>query len=483
MLTSMYPSASTSSPFQERMLMFHGKQLEVKQERLESMDDVPLSEAPVDMTVSGKDSSPSPALSRQYTAADKEQVFLDAKHRFRPYPMPHPHHNLNHSFMLPKYARDGASSPDDSVVNQSEFLNVVAPIRPEVGSFQMKGSDGKLTMPSILVNNVASPAYRNELMPMNTHQRAKREFVPDNKKDEGYWNKRLKNNDSARRSRVKRKALEKMMETRMLDLQKENIELKHEMRALKRRFGLDENATLSDDGSSEMPGRPVASFTALSRPSSSSPSPEKLHPNDDLDQQRPGSDDSRSNDDSRMYNVNTLNHMLGPATRDRTDSIGSSTSSMGSSASGAGHSAVALSLNSKRNLLSSRAGSHSPHSPSPLPHRVDLTAIRTDKSGALDLTSEHSNRSTPARDSSSPESCTSAPEGNNSAVCAAANRRYSLLSTDGSSHEDGNSSSSSSSSSVVKDFKSYPFKCRLKKELKSAHDVSSPLAEDSSARH
>lgn len=67
--------------------------------------------------------------------------------------------------------------------------------------------------------------------------RARREFVPDYRKDAIYWNKRLKNNDSARRSRIKRKAMEKLMEHRMVELQKENMELRYELNALKRMFG------------------------------------------------------------------------------------------------------------------------------------------------------------------------------------------------------------------------------------------------------
>lgn len=59
--------------------------------------------------------------------------------------------------------------------------------------------------------------------------RAKRTFVPNEQKDLFYWMKRLKNNVSARRSRVKRKVLEQYMERKLAELQAENNDLKLEI--------------------------------------------------------------------------------------------------------------------------------------------------------------------------------------------------------------------------------------------------------------
>jgi hypothetical protein len=73
-----------------------------------------------------------------------------------------------------------------------------------------------------------------------TQPRAKREFVPEHKKDHQYWNKRHKNNESARQSRLKRKKAERDMEVKMVELQEENIRLKWELKALKKRFNVDE---------------------------------------------------------------------------------------------------------------------------------------------------------------------------------------------------------------------------------------------------
>ena len=92
----------------------------------------------------------------------------------------------------------------------------------------------------------------------HTQPRAKREFVPDNKKDEQYWSKRHKNNISARRSRIKRKTMEKLMEHRMVELEQENIRLKYELKALKRMFG----DRVSTDLSTSPAGSPESSSSS-----------------------------------------------------------------------------------------------------------------------------------------------------------------------------------------------------------------------------
>ncbi|XP_056136913.1 nuclear factor, interleukin 3 regulated, member 3 [Lampris incognitus] len=68
--------------------------------------------------------------------------------------------------------------------------------------------------------------------------RRKREFIPDERKDEGYWDKRRKNNEAAKRSREKRRANDIVQEARVLGLLEENARLRAELLALKFRFGL-----------------------------------------------------------------------------------------------------------------------------------------------------------------------------------------------------------------------------------------------------
>nr|XP_057936657.1 uncharacterized protein LOC131134941 isoform X2 [Doryrhamphus excisus] len=72
---------------------------------------------------------------------------------------------------------------------------------------------------------------------VNTERR-KRHSIESKEKDEGYWDKRRKNNEAAKRSREKRRANDMVLETRVLSLLEENARLRAEMLAIKFRFGL-----------------------------------------------------------------------------------------------------------------------------------------------------------------------------------------------------------------------------------------------------
>ncbi|XP_017948046.1 nuclear factor interleukin-3-regulated protein [Xenopus tropicalis] len=68
--------------------------------------------------------------------------------------------------------------------------------------------------------------------------RRRREFTPDEKKDDCYWDKRRKNNEAAKRSREKRRAGDLALEGRVIALLEENARLRAELLALRFRFGL-----------------------------------------------------------------------------------------------------------------------------------------------------------------------------------------------------------------------------------------------------
>ncbi|MBN3280008.1 NFIL3 protein, partial [Polyodon spathula] len=72
--------------------------------------------------------------------------------------------------------------------------------------------------------------------------RRKREFIAEDKKDAGYWDKRRKNNEAAKRSREKRRDL--VMEGRLVALVEENTRLKAELLALKFRYSLVQDPSL-----------------------------------------------------------------------------------------------------------------------------------------------------------------------------------------------------------------------------------------------
>ncbi|XP_051568199.1 nuclear factor, interleukin 3 regulated, member 3 [Myxocyprinus asiaticus] len=73
--------------------------------------------------------------------------------------------------------------------------------------------------------------------------RHKRKFIPAEKKDEGYWDKRKKNNEAARRSREKQRFNDIVVENKVLALLEDNARLKAELLALKFRFGLIKDPT------------------------------------------------------------------------------------------------------------------------------------------------------------------------------------------------------------------------------------------------
>ncbi|XP_065102633.1 nuclear factor, interleukin 3 regulated, member 4 [Paramisgurnus dabryanus] len=77
-----------------------------------------------------------------------------------------------------------------------------------------------------------------EMSPRGLGLRRKREFIPDEKKDAMYWEKRRKNNEAAKRSREKRRVSDYVLETRLVSLSEENARLRAELLALKLRYGL-----------------------------------------------------------------------------------------------------------------------------------------------------------------------------------------------------------------------------------------------------
>lgn len=77
--------------------------------------------------------------------------------------------------------------------------------------------------------------------------RKQREFIPENKKDEGYWEKRRKNNEAARRSREKRRIHDMALENRIMDLTRENCKLRNELGLIKKKFGLPLEETFSNE--------------------------------------------------------------------------------------------------------------------------------------------------------------------------------------------------------------------------------------------
>jgi len=303
-------------------------------------------------------------------------------------------------------------------------------------SLSVEENRKRIPMPKILSPNgsVSLPLSKSDLSAISFHQRAKREFVPEEKKDNGYWNKRLKNNDSARRSRVKRKAIEKLMETQLLELQEENIQLRHELDSLKKRL---KGESFSSDSSQACSSPRVSDKTSNKR----------LHREVDSDDQRSSPEGHGHSEDSAMFCA--FNSIPELDLRKRSDSIESSTSSMGSACF-------------KTNVKDFKTGSHFAKSSNihsfsrqyaDSPYLRDARHYDYEMGGALDLTSERSNMSSPS-DESSPES-------------------YAIGRGDhvrGSPGQQGSPGQHSPPGGEAKETK-FPLKCRLKRSLDMASEV------------
>lgn len=79
------------------------------------------------------------------------------------------------------------------------------------------------------------PVHRNELL---FSPRRRREFTPNHRKDQTYWDRRHRNNEAARRSREKRRLYDIGLERKVVELSKENYVLKVQLIAIKHKFGV-----------------------------------------------------------------------------------------------------------------------------------------------------------------------------------------------------------------------------------------------------
>lgn len=112
---------------------------------------------------------------------------------------------------------------------------------PQVNSSMPNGHNREL------LSNSTSPSLDeySANYPMNSvkhkelfSQRKQREFTPDSKKDDSYWDRRRRNNEAAKRSREKRRFNDMVLEQRVVELTKENAILKAQLEAIKEEFGI-----------------------------------------------------------------------------------------------------------------------------------------------------------------------------------------------------------------------------------------------------
>ncbi|KAF5294839.1 hypothetical protein FQA39_LY00323 [Lamprigera yunnana] len=103
------------------------------------------------------------------------------------------------------------------------------------------GHDGLLTSPAPSPDSDSYQAYNLSQQMKHKElfsQRKQREFIPDSKKDDSYWDRRRRNNEAAKRSREKRRFNDMVLEQRVVELTKENAILKAQLDAIREEFGI-----------------------------------------------------------------------------------------------------------------------------------------------------------------------------------------------------------------------------------------------------
>ncbi|KAG7239039.1 hypothetical protein INR49_030304 [Caranx melampygus] len=94
------------------------------------------------------------------------------------------------------------------------------------------------TMEPLSLPFLGGHALEMDNEPVCKGHRRKREFIPEEKKDALYWEKRRKNNEAAKRSREKRRMNDYVLESHLMALKEENARLSAELMAIKLHFGL-----------------------------------------------------------------------------------------------------------------------------------------------------------------------------------------------------------------------------------------------------
>lgn len=145
-------------------------------------------------------------------------------------------------------------------------------------------------------------------------QRKQREFIPDNKKDESYWDRRRRNNEAAKRSREKRRFNDMILEQRVVELSKENHILKAQLAAIKDKFGINgENIVSVEQVMASLPSNEqvlsITKRTKLSNPTPLiySPSPSPI-PTSVIHQAPVHTNGNMVTSPSHMYSQNSSQH-------------------------------------------------------------------------------------------------------------------------------------------------------------------------------
>lgn len=154
---------------------------------------------------------------------------------------------------MPYAGMDGATA--QQIMNSEEMMNMYRQQLQRLRDRQAmarithhsSGSSSSASTPTTpttatsSANDLAQSSSTSHQGPMNSHQtpttttsgRKRPRSLPDEQKDQAYWERRRKNNDAAKRSRDARRAKEDEIAIRAAFLEQENLKLRVEVAALK----------------------------------------------------------------------------------------------------------------------------------------------------------------------------------------------------------------------------------------------------------
>ncbi|KAH8389112.1 hypothetical protein KR200_006312 [Drosophila serrata] len=152
--------------------------------------------------------------------------------------------NVRLTNISPTLSMNGSSNEATNLHPLSMYGGSISPQSNDSG---MSDSLGKFAPRNGYDDNMMGKSSQNGNGPQSAmtaaqkelfSQRKQREFTPDNKKDESYWDRRRRNNEAAKRSREKRRYNDMVLEQRVIELTKENHVLKAQLDAIRDKFNI-----------------------------------------------------------------------------------------------------------------------------------------------------------------------------------------------------------------------------------------------------
>uniref|UniRef100_A0A1A9ZK90 BZIP domain-containing protein n=1 Tax=Glossina pallidipes TaxID=7398 RepID=A0A1A9ZK90_GLOPL len=143
--------------------------------------------------------------------------------------------NVRMSSISPTLSMNGNSNEASNVHGLSMYSN--SPVSPQSSDSGHSLNDGMSHGKYMSYNGNDKNSQNAQNKELFT-QRKQREFTPDCKKDDSYWDRRRRNNEAAKRSREKRRYNDMVLEQRVVELTKENHVLKAQLDAIKDKFNI-----------------------------------------------------------------------------------------------------------------------------------------------------------------------------------------------------------------------------------------------------